>query len=99
MCSRCYFTVLLPLRSSFVYLKITGKFDNVFGFASITWITALRLSGNTGRVANLVFLTPFISLIFICFVLGESIEARTWVGLFLIVTGIGIQKYQEVKKN
>ncbi|WP_320041626.1 DMT family transporter [uncultured Desulfobacter sp.] len=82
-----------------VYLKITGKFDNVFGFAFITWITALRLSGNTGRVANLVFLTPFISLIFICFVLGESIEARTWVGLFLIVTGIGIQKYQEVKKN
>lgn len=66
------------------YLKITGKDDNVFGFAFITWITALKLSGNTGRVANLVFLTPFISSAFIYFVLGESTEARTWVGLFLI---------------
>nr|WP_321400518.1 DMT family transporter [uncultured Desulfobacter sp.] len=67
------------------------------GFAFITWISALKLSGNTGRVANLVFLTPFISLIFICFVLGEVIEARTWAGLFLILIGIGIQKYQEFR--
>ena len=68
-----------------------------FGFAFITWITALKLSDNTGQVANLVFLTPFISLIFICFVLGEAIEIRTWIGLILILTGIGIQKYQEFR--
>lgn len=59
---------------------------------------ALKLSGNTGRVVNLVFLTPFISLTFIHFVLGKAIEARTWAGLFLILIGIGIQKYQEVKR-
>lgn len=70
-----------------------------FGFAFITWITALKLSGNTGRVANLVFLTPFISLIFIYFILGEVIESRTWAGLLLILTGIGMQKYQELKMN
>lgn len=69
-----------------------------FGFAFITWITALKLSGNTGRITNLVFLIPFISLIFIYFVLGEAIEVRTWAGLMLILIGIGIQKYQEVKR-
>ncbi len=68
-----------------------------FGFAFIAWITALKLSGNTGQVANLVFLTPFISMIFIHFVLGEDIAARTWGGLFLILAGIGIQKYREFK--
>jgi hypothetical protein len=48
-------------------------------------------------VANLVFLTPFVSLIFIYFILGEVIKARTWAGLLLILTGIGIQKVHEFK--
>ncbi len=65
------------------------------GFAFIAWITALKLSENTGRVANLIFLTPFVSLVFIHKVLGETIYPETFMGLFLILLGIGFQKYHE----
>ncbi len=65
------------------------------GFAFISWITALKLSENTGRVANLIFLTPFVSLVFIHEILGETIYPETFMGLFLILLGIGFQKYHE----
>lgn len=66
-----------------------------FGFAFITWITALRAAKNTNQVTNLIFLTPFVSLVFIHFVLGETIHLQTYAGLFLIVSGIFLQKYSE----
>ena len=70
-----------------------------FGFAFITWIMALKLADNTNRVTNLIFLTPFVSLVFIATVLGESILPRTWVGVFLIFTGIFVQKYGEFRAD
>ena len=87
--------------SSFTIIDVKGLFGAVwigcfeFGFAFITWITALKSARTASQVANLVFLTPFISLIFITTVLGEEIRAQTWVGLGLIITGIAIQKRQE----
>ena len=97
--------ILCLVFSSVQAVGVQGLFGAVwigcfeFGFAFIAWITALKLSGNTGQVANLVFLTPFISMIFIHFVLGEDIAGRTWAGLLLILTGIGIQKYREFKQH
>jgi len=66
-----------------------------FGFAFITWVTALRLSHRTSQVANLIFLTPFVSLIFIHFILGEEILLQTLFGLILIISGIVLQKKGE----
>lgn len=63
-----------------------------FGFAFIAWVTALRLGKNTSQVTHLIYLTPFISLVFIHYILGEEILVQTWVGLVLIISGIGIQK-------
>lgn len=68
-----------------------------FGFAFITWITALRTAKNTNHVTNLIFLTPFISLIFIHTILGEHIHQQTYAGLVLIIIGILIQKYNEFR--
>ncbi|WP_022665221.1 DMT family transporter [Desulfospira joergensenii] len=70
-----------------------------FGFAFIAWITALKSAEKTNHVTNLIFLTPFISLIFIHFVLGEAIRVHTWAGLGLIFTGIGLQKSGEVRSG
>ncbi|HCY85697.1 MAG TPA: EamA family transporter [Desulfobacteraceae bacterium] len=89
--------------SSLTVTDIRGLYGAVwigcfeFGFAFITWIMALKLADNTNRVTNLIFLTPFVSLVFIATVLGEAILPRTWVGLVLIFTGIFIQKYGEVR--
>lgn len=61
------------------------------GFTFVLWLTAMRLTKATARIANLIFLSPFLSLIFIHFVLGEHIVPGTLVGLVLIVAGLGWQ--------
>ncbi len=91
------------LFSSFAVPDIKGLFGAVwigcfeFGFAFITWITALKSARQASHVANLIFLTPFISLVFISTVLGETIQLRTFEGLALIIAGIAIQKLNDVR--
>ncbi|MBF0241039.1 MAG: DMT family transporter [Desulfamplus sp.] len=63
-----------------------------FGFTFVIWLTALKLSNNTGKIVNLIFLTPFISLIFIRFFLNETVFISTFIGLAFIVSGLLLQK-------
>ena len=58
----------------------------------IIWLKSLQLSGTTAKVSNLIYLSPFISLIIIHFIVGEQIFLSTFLGLILIVTGILIQQ-------
>lgn len=62
------------------------------GLAFVFWLRALRLSVNTARIGNLIFLSPFLSLVFIRFTVGERILASTLVGLVLIVAGLLFQQ-------
>ena len=66
-----------------------------FGFSFITWITALKTAKNTNHVTNLIFMTPFMSLIFIRTVLGEALLPQTYFGLMFILAGIFMQRYEE----
>ena len=52
----------------------------------------MKLATNTSRVSNLIFISPFLSLVFIYFILGEVILPSTWVGLVLIVAGLWLQQ-------
>lgn len=61
------------------------------GFTFVLWLTAMRLTSSTAKIANLIFLSPFLSLVFIHFVLGEHILPGTVVGLVLIVGGLVFQ--------
>jgi len=54
---------------------------------------ALKNSSTTAKVSNLVYISPFISLFFIRFAVGETILVSTVVGLMLIVSGILLQQY------
>ena len=63
-----------------------GVFE--MGLTFIVWLKALRLATSTARVANLIYITPFISLVIIWLVLHEAIHPSTVVGLCLIVGGI-----------
>jgi len=63
-----------------------GAFE--MGFTFVLWLTALRLVSTTARVANLIFLAPFVSLVLIHFVLGEHVAPATFVGLVFIVGGL-----------
>jgi drug/metabolite transporter (DMT)-like permease len=67
-----------------------GVAEMAAGF--VFWSTALKLSSNASRVSNLVFLSPFISLVFIHFILEEPVTPATLFGLMLIVTGLICQQ-------
>ena len=69
-----------------------GLFE--MGITFVLWLYALKYSTTTARVSNLIYLSPFISLIIIHFSVGETILASTVAGLILIVSGIGLQQYR-----
>jgi drug/metabolite transporter (DMT)-like permease len=90
-----------------VAIIITGKWPGMIGLkgavASIYvgifemgitfffWLKALQLSTTTDKVSNLVYLAPFLSLIFVHFILHEPVYITTPAGLLLIISGIFIQ--------
>lgn len=67
-----------------------GCFEMGFTFA--LWLIALQLTDSTSKISNLVFLSPFLSLIFIHFILGEHLYYTTYIGIVLIISGIAIQQ-------
>jgi len=68
-----------------------GLFE--MGITFVLWLYALKYSETTARVSNLIYLSPFISLIIIHFAVGEVILLSTVAGLGLIVGGILLQQY------
>jgi len=58
------------------------------GVTFLLWQQALRRTAHAGRVAQLIFLSPFISLLLIDRVLGEHVRPSSFVGLALIVGGL-----------
>jgi len=67
-----------------------GVFE--MGVSFVLWLLAMRLTTSTARIGNLIFLSPFLSLVLIHFVLGEVIHATTYLGLVLILCGNALQK-------
>lgn len=67
-----------------------GLFE--MGITFILWMQALKLSSQTAKVSKLVFLSPFLSLFFISFILKEEIQIASIIGLIVIVLGISLQK-------
>lgn len=61
------------------------------GIAFVFWLTALKLTSNTAKIANLIFISPFLSLFLIHYLVGEKIYRSTLVGLFLVLAGLLIQ--------
>ncbi len=56
------------------------------GIATFLWFKAIEL-GEVARPASIVFLTPFVSLIFIYFIIHEPIIPAPIIGLLLIILG------------
>jgi len=63
-----------------------GLFE--MGITFIVWMMALKKATSTAKITNLIFITPFISLLIINRVLGEKIALSTLAGLALIIGGI-----------
>jgi drug/metabolite transporter (DMT)-like permease len=95
-------------------MTITGSWHFDIGFRGLTasiyvgifemgitflfWLKALQMASTTDKVSNLVYLAPFLSLVFVHFILKEPVYYTTPAGLLLIICGILIQnkKKQEI---
>lgn len=67
------------------------------GLTFVWWLSALRYARNTAQVSGLIFLSPFCSLLFIHWLVGEPIYPSTLIGLVLIVAGIIAQKRLQLR--
>jgi len=85
--------ISLPNFKSILGSTYIGLFE--MGITYIIWLRALQLTTTTAKISNLIFLSPFISLIIIYFTVGEKIMLSTILGLSLIIGGIVIQKYSK----
>jgi len=82
---------ILPKTSGIIGALYVGIFE--MGITFILWLKALKLSRTTAQVSNLIYLTPFLSLIVISIIVGEKILLSTIAGLVFIVAGIILQQY------
>ncbi len=71
-----------------------GAFE--MGITFVLWLKALNYADNTARLSNIIYLVPFVALLFIKLVLGETIYWTTIVGLVLIIGGI---IYQQIRSK
>ena len=85
-------TLKISSVSSVLATAYVGFFEMGVTFA--LWSTALRMTSAVSRVANLIFLSPLVSLVFIAFILDEAIHPATLVGLALIIPAVLLQQAQ-----
>lgn len=76
-------------------VSYVGLFE--MGVTFVLWLNAMRLTRNTARISNLIFISPFISLILLATIIGEEIHASTLAGLVLIVCGLLVQQWKGKK--
>ncbi|WP_458525343.1 DMT family transporter [Onishia taeanensis] len=95
------FTALIALGPGFEWYGWKGVSAGVYvglfemGIAFVLWQLAVRGISRTAKVANLIFLSPPISLLLLHLVIGEPILGSTLVGLVLILAGLGLQQWQK----
>ena len=95
-----YITLLMLILNRFQDLHLkgillagyAGGFE--MGLTYIFWHRAMKLSVTTDRISNLVYIAPFLSLVFIHFFVGETIYVTSIAGLTFIVLGILIEKFR-----
>ncbi|MDX2493883.1 MAG: DMT family transporter [Desulfuromusa sp.] len=80
----------IPPLNGLLGAAYVGTFE--MGICFVLWLMAMKLTDSTARISNLIFLSPFLSLVFIHFLVGEEILIATYTGLILIVAGLFCQR-------
>ncbi len=86
--------ITLPPPEALIPLAYIGLFE--MGITFVLWLTALQLSSSAARLGNLIYISPFLSLLFLHIIIGEEIHTTTFIGLVMIVGSI---IYQELHKK
>ena len=95
----CWYGPGLPVLSGegLLYGLWVGLIE--MGFTFLLWQRALRVTRHTARIGQLIFLSPFLSLLLIGAVLNERIHVTSWIGLGIIVVGLLITGRPEGQAN
>lgn len=83
--------------SGFLAIIYVGVFE--VGITYILWLKAMNYSTNNAKIGNLVFFAPFLSFIFIRFILKEEIFTTTFIGLIFIISGVLVQQLKRRKRK
>lgn len=84
-----FYSIAIPTITELIPALYVGLFEMSITF--FVWLIALKSAKSTAIVNNIIYLTPFISLLIINYILKETIKNSTIIGLFLIVSGIVLQ--------
>ncbi len=88
----------LPIgKEAWLAAAYVGVFE--MGLAFVLWLKALQLSSTTARISNLVFIAPFLNLVFVNIFLDEKIFISTIFGIVLVVSGIVLQNSSKQKNE
>lgn len=74
-----------------------GLFE--MGIAFVLWLLALRHARQAAHISNLIFLSPFISLLLLRWLVHEPIAPATPLGLLLIVAALLVQQWPGWRKK
>lgn len=75
----------------------SGVFE--MGITYIFWIKAMKSVKNTSNISILIYIVPFLSLVFIHFFLKEKILLSSVTGLIFIISGIIINRRIDNRKT
>ena len=84
-----------PFEGVFMAMYV-GMFE--MGICFVMWLMAMKLTHSTAQISSLIFLSPFLSLIYASYILGEKIVLGTYIGLILIIAGLIVQQIKS-KEN
>ncbi len=88
---------LLRITPGLAGAAYIGVFE--MGITFVLWLYALKKTESSAKVANLIFISPFLSLFFIHFLVGEKILGSTLVGLAFVICGLSLQAFAESNKK
>lgn len=95
-----YLLILLPWVSDFRFPIGVSLWAAVYigffevGITYLIWMKAMHFSDNNALTGSLIYIAPFLSLIFISTIIGETIHLTTIIGLVLIASAI---LYQQIR--
>jgi drug/metabolite transporter (DMT)-like permease len=88
--------------SSFTDWHLNGIFGGIYiglfemGITYILWLSAMQLTSSVAKISTLIYCSPFLSLFFIHTFVGEPIAVTTIIGLIMIISGLFLQRKNEV---
>lgn len=85
-----YSDLLITSMPGIVGGLYVGLFE--MGITYVLWLLALQHTSSTAKISTLIFLSPFLSLFIIHYVVGEDIASTTVLGLIIIVCGLLVQR-------